>query len=53
MKFLLLCHIDIQESSREGNTKFIIKGITLEAKGPGELISKFTFGRHYGVFSEI
>ena len=44
----MLCNIDIQESSREDNAKFLRR-----AKGPGEFISKSTFGGHYGAASEI
>ena len=37
LKCLMLCHVDIQENSREGNATFIFLGIKLgRVKGPGE-----------------
>ena len=57
----MLCHVDIQESSREDNGKFNLLGIAWNSKDPGEFIfwaiRKFKIrnlssGGHHGADSE-
>ena len=59
----MLCHVDIQENSREDSATFNFLGITWEkAKGPGEFIfqaftepkiQNLSSGRHHGAASQI